>query len=487
MAGIIRAMELHDEEITRLKDCDDPEVVMKWSPKKIYIEVPSGTKHMQKIDGKKMFLLTVQAKPWSLDEAGAVKIMRLGFPIVPDFGGTAHAYCGSTMEATMGDLLEWFRKPQMDAMLKAYIIKSRVRFAENLLLVQPYSPHLFRQGVLPGPQLLLDVLLGKRTYEDAQKAWKKHEKDDAKKRSVTKAWLLEQTLPCRLCTDNNDGVEVWLPLRAFTTSDDPEVIWKRVVAKGADLACNSCRRALHWESRTTGAVVCDRCLAEKPERSFVLEDVKAWRAMFPGEIVCNECENRSRSRKDEELFRCSGACQTDLPAYQFPQNMLNECILNKTQDLMLKCARCVVTARNLPETETGTCRGCGATKHVSEFNPASLKDYLAGMSRRNVWKCYDCLFPPCCGCAKRPLTPPPRNAFNNGKYKCTFCKYPPCAMCQITRMIYPGREDENKVWLCEGCVEKRPSCKCGELQKIKDPETVPRLSFSPTKPLPQKM
>ena len=60
-------------------------------------------------------------------------------------------------------LIPVIRKPRMEDMLKGYIIKSRIRETDKILLAQPYSPHLFRQGVLPGPGLLLEVLLGKKT------------------------------------------------------------------------------------------------------------------------------------------------------------------------------------------------------------------------------------------------------------------------------------------------------------------------------------
>ena len=46
-----------------------------------------------------------------------------------------------------------------------------------MLIVQPYSPHLFRQGLLPGPGLLYDVLTGKVTTKQAMAAWKELEKD----------------------------------------------------------------------------------------------------------------------------------------------------------------------------------------------------------------------------------------------------------------------------------------------------------------------
>ena len=108
--GYIRGWELPDAEVARLATMDDKEVVLQLRPTKLLIEVETATKLMPVVDGKSIFELTVQAKPWSLDKQGNVKMTRLGFPIVPDFGGTAHAYCGSTMPAALGDLLPWYKK-----------------------------------------------------------------------------------------------------------------------------------------------------------------------------------------------------------------------------------------------------------------------------------------------------------------------------------------------------------------------------------------
>ena len=128
-------------------------------------------------------------RPCSVDVAGNVKVRRYGFPAVPDSGGTAHAYCGSALGACLGDLLPWSHKPRRDDALRAYIIKSRVRDASKLLLARPYSPHLFRQGVLPGPHLLMEVLQKKMTPKDAQKAWKEDEKKQAKQVTRGESWL----------------------------------------------------------------------------------------------------------------------------------------------------------------------------------------------------------------------------------------------------------------------------------------------------------
>ena len=76
---------------------------------------------------------------WSRDGKGNAKVKRRGFRIIPDFAGTAHAYCGDTLPTLIGDLLKWSHIPTLENAERAYIIKSRVRDAENLLLAQPYK------------------------------------------------------------------------------------------------------------------------------------------------------------------------------------------------------------------------------------------------------------------------------------------------------------------------------------------------------------
>ncbi len=45
------------------------------------------------------------------------------------------------------------------------------------MLVQPYSPELFRQGDLPGPRLLMEALRGNATPQELKKEWKAVEKE----------------------------------------------------------------------------------------------------------------------------------------------------------------------------------------------------------------------------------------------------------------------------------------------------------------------
>ena len=134
--------------------------------------------------------------------------------------------------------MKWTTTPTMDQALRAYIIKSRVRDGSNLLLAQPYSPMLLRQGVQPGPHLLLETLRQKLTPQEAKAQWAEFEKKQHEKDKHTFAWMEDILLPCRECS-NSKGEDVLKPLKAFR---DPTVrtadeTWNMCISKGQDLTC----------------------------------------------------------------------------------------------------------------------------------------------------------------------------------------------------------------------------------------------------------
>ena len=57
-------------------------------------------------------------------------------------------------------------KNNMEAMMMAYIGMSRVKRADGLLLVEPFSPCLFQQGSVPGPSVLMEYLRGHLKHEE---------------------------------------------------------------------------------------------------------------------------------------------------------------------------------------------------------------------------------------------------------------------------------------------------------------------------------
>lgn len=135
-------------EQSRLEILEEPEVVLQYCPSYLRVRLTNPTK------GQPDGIVDVRpcVKSW---QRGALQIHRKGFQLAPDFAGTAHAYCGSTLDACKGDLLHWATNPTSDSMLRAYIIRSRVRATDDILIVQPYSPVLFQQELPRGPRLLL--------------------------------------------------------------------------------------------------------------------------------------------------------------------------------------------------------------------------------------------------------------------------------------------------------------------------------------------
>ena len=76
--GWLRGWTLPPEEEERLAQVQEPEVVLRQMPARLWIEVPTGTNKMQLVNGKRIFELRVTAKQWTVDNAGLVKVLRYG-------------------------------------------------------------------------------------------------------------------------------------------------------------------------------------------------------------------------------------------------------------------------------------------------------------------------------------------------------------------------------------------------------------------------
>ena len=214
--------------LLRIQAISDAEVVLEQRPLQLLIKLKAPTAALDSAYGEGVYCMTPKLRVWSRDNAGYAKVKRIGFALAPEFGGAIHGYCGDTLDADLLDLLEWHRKPSMDDMHKGYVGKSRTREAHHTLLVQPYSPHLFRQGELPGPSILMDVLREVLSTKDAKAAWRKVEKEKQAKKNKgsEEKWLRVMPLPCRDCS--NDSIQsTWKPLTSFTTQYWEEKIYGR--------------------------------------------------------------------------------------------------------------------------------------------------------------------------------------------------------------------------------------------------------------------
>ena len=76
----------------------------------------------------------------------------------------------------MEDCLGLTDTPRLEDALKAYVSCSRVRTANDLVIVQPFHPALFMLGEQPGPTLLMSFQRGDLTQNELRAAWKEAER-----------------------------------------------------------------------------------------------------------------------------------------------------------------------------------------------------------------------------------------------------------------------------------------------------------------------
>ena len=79
---------------------NDAEVVLPDLPDGLVVEVTEGHSEPH------LYFLKPETVVWYRDKLKQAPVRRRGFQLVPDFAGTAHAYCGDTLHKCKGELLE---------------------------------------------------------------------------------------------------------------------------------------------------------------------------------------------------------------------------------------------------------------------------------------------------------------------------------------------------------------------------------------------
>ena len=70
------------------------------------------------------------------------KASRRGFTLVPDYASAGFMMQGETLPAGIAECGDIFSVPGMTEILTTYVISSRVKRADNLLLLRAFSPNL---------------------------------------------------------------------------------------------------------------------------------------------------------------------------------------------------------------------------------------------------------------------------------------------------------------------------------------------------------
>ena len=108
---------------------------------------------------------------------------------------------------------------------------------------------------------------------------------DAMDNDVKAKWPFAMKLPCLHC-------EKEFAISKFTSAGDFNTIWVATIAKGQDLACQSCRRIL-GHVVTEAIIACDVCERLRLKRFFTSDMQGYWAQMRQDiRIVCTTCTKR---------------------------------------------------------------------------------------------------------------------------------------------------------------------------------------------------
>jgi hypothetical protein len=101
--GVLVGWELQNLDFETLQKSANEEHVLEFTPKRLFIQMPKtfGDEDTDRTKEDNVFILKPVRRLWYVDKGSTLGVSRFGFEILPDFGGTAHGYCGSTLQAAL--------------------------------------------------------------------------------------------------------------------------------------------------------------------------------------------------------------------------------------------------------------------------------------------------------------------------------------------------------------------------------------------------
>ena len=147
-----------DTETVQRQHMGEEFIILQTLPKILYVEVETGLKRQDPGLPKNWFAMKTVETHWMLDTSENIEILRLGFPLMPNFSTTIDGASGQTLRSSIADLGEFGSVPSHSAAMRGYIALSRVTAADTMLIARSFSPLLFKLGAQPFPTLLFNEL-----------------------------------------------------------------------------------------------------------------------------------------------------------------------------------------------------------------------------------------------------------------------------------------------------------------------------------------
>jgi hypothetical protein len=161
-AGELMGWVLEDGEDTL---CKKGAAVLKKPPKALIVKFDNAEWQLEGMQDPGTYPIKVAKKTWHLDDKRPCPVLRVSrtqTPIGPDYARTAYSSQGLTLDAAIVDLCF----DENTDPTTAYIAMSRVRCADDILIMQEFDIKIFQQGIPIGPAMLLKFLRGEDMDSD---------------------------------------------------------------------------------------------------------------------------------------------------------------------------------------------------------------------------------------------------------------------------------------------------------------------------------
>ena len=185
--------------------------------------------------------------------------------------------------------MPWCEKPDRAAHVGAYMCLSRVRCIDDVWITQPYSPILFNQGDLPGPELLLKFQRGELRAENLEEEWRGRREPRSRR---SHQWLEGMPLYCRGCSERA-GEDVQKPAKEFPHTSTQR-LWQEVVALGMHRFCTACIQKRRPETakpqkKTEQSSLCMWCNAKAPVANAAIMPIQLCPDRSKVRVKCVKC------------------------------------------------------------------------------------------------------------------------------------------------------------------------------------------------------
>ena len=231
---------------------------------------------------------------------------------------------------------------------------NRVETANAIVIVQPFSPCLFQQEDLPGPNLFLQFWRNQLTSSQCYVQWHQENK---KKKSKAVVWPEKMPLFCRGCSDavNKD---IRNPVQDFPRTNKNK-LFETLIAEGMERFCLGCRRsgrlktvnenigdhcseeseAGNNETENQRYIPCQECNGHLNGTSFDPEKMKLWKKdrHLRRDAVCLACEAKKGIKED--IILCI-SCEKKKGSSAFDPERLNTWKMNHDVSTRAQCIDC---------------------------------------------------------------------------------------------------------------------------------------------------